>query len=63
MPSIANADVTIAIVLAAVVLTFGLASRLREGSGDAPQRLTRWRVGLLFLGVAIIVVMLLPRTR
>jgi hypothetical protein len=62
MPSIANADVTIAIVLAAVVLTFGLASRLREGSSDAPRRLRRWRVGLLFLGIAIIVVMLLPRT-
>jgi hypothetical protein len=63
MPSIPNADVAIAIVLAAVVLTFGLANRLREGSRDAPRRRLRWRVGLLFLGIVIIVVMLLPRTR
>ncbi|MFZ1964669.1 MAG: hypothetical protein WAU78_14595 [Roseiarcus sp.] len=63
MPSIPNADVRIAIVMAAVVLTFGLASRWRGASGDASQRPSRWRVGALFLGIVIIVVMLLPRTR
>jgi len=63
MPSIPNVDVRIAIVMAAVVLTFGLASRWRGGSGDASQRPPRWRVGALFLGIVIIVVMLLPRTR
>jgi hypothetical protein len=63
MPSIPNADVRIAIVIAAVVVTFGLAIRLREGSPDTPRRLPRWGVGLLLLGVVVIVVMLLPRTR
>jgi hypothetical protein len=60
MPSIANADVKVAIAVVAVVLTYGLAIRLRQGSPDAPQRLMRWRIALLVLGVVVIVVMLAP---
>jgi antibiotic biosynthesis monooxygenase (ABM) superfamily enzyme len=33
---------------------------LRQGSPDAPQRLMRWRIALLVLGVVVIVVMLAP---
>jgi uncharacterized protein YhhL (DUF1145 family) len=60
MPFAANADVRIAIVVVAVVLTFGLAARLREGSRDAPPGLTRWRVGLLLFGVVVMIAMLAP---
>jgi hypothetical protein len=63
MPSIPNVDVKIAIAVVAIVLTFGLAIRLRDGSPDAPQRLMRWRIGLLVLGVVIIALMLTPRLR
>jgi uncharacterized membrane protein len=63
MPSIPNADVTIAMVIVAVVLTFGLANRLRDGSRNTSHWLLRWRVGLLFLGIVIIIVMLAPRMR
>jgi hypothetical protein len=35
---------------------------MREGASNTSQRLMRWRVGLQFLAVAIIVVVLLTRT-
>jgi uncharacterized membrane protein len=50
-------------VIVAVVLTFGLANRLRDGSRNTSHWLLRWRVGLLFLGIVIIIVMLAPRMR
>lgn len=63
MPFAANVDVRIAIVVVAVVLTFGLAARLREGSRDASPGTTQRRVGLLVLGVVVIIVMLAPLAR
>ena len=34
---------------------------LREGAGNTSQRLMRWRVGLQFLAIVIVVVVLLTR--
>ncbi len=62
MPSIPNAAVTVAILAVAVVLVLGLVNMMREVASNTSQRLMRWRVGLQFLAVAIIVVVLLTRT-
>jgi hypothetical protein len=62
MPSIPNAAVTVAILAVAVVLVLGLVNMMREGASNTSQRLMRWRVGLQFLAIAIIVVVLLTRT-
>jgi hypothetical protein len=62
MPSIPNAAVTVAILAVAVVLVLGLVNMMREGASNTSQRLMRWRVGLQFLAIVIIVVVLLTRT-
>ncbi|HYA72134.1 MAG TPA: twin transmembrane helix small protein [Roseiarcus sp.] len=62
MPSIPNAAVTVAILAVAVVLVLGLVNMLREGASNTSQKLMRWRVGLQFLAIVIIVVVLLTRT-
>lgn len=61
MPSLPNAVVTIAILAVAVVLVLGLVNMMREGASNTSQRLMRWRVGLQFLAVVIIVIVLLTR--
>lgn len=61
MPSFSNAIVTIAILAVAVVLVLGMANLVRQGAGNTSQRLMRWRVGLQFLAILIIVVVLLTR--
>ncbi|MGD0642424.1 MAG: twin transmembrane helix small protein [Roseiarcus sp.] len=61
MSSIPNAAVTVAILAVAVVLILGLANMVREGAGDTSQRLMRWRVGLQFLAIVIVVIVLLTR--
>ena len=60
MPSIPSAAVTIAILAVALVLVLGFANLLRQQAGDTSQRLMRWRIALLVLGVVVIVVMLAP---
>lgn len=55
MPSIANSLVVVSVGAVAVVLLMGLANMLRGGAANTSQKLMRWRVGLQF--VAIIVVM------
>ncbi len=45
-----------AIVAVAVVLLFGLWNMMRGGSPDLSQKLMRWRVGLQFLAICIIMV-------
>lgn len=47
---------TVAVVAVIIVLGLGLWTLTREGSGNLSQKLMRWRVGLQFL--AIIVIML-----
>lgn len=50
-----NALVPVAISAVAIVLVLGLVNLVRGGSSNRSQSLMRWRVGLQFL--AIIVVM------
>lgn len=51
-----NAAVGVATGAVAVVLVLGLVNMLRGGSPSLSQKLMRWRVGLQF--VAIVVIML-----
>lgn len=46
--------VTFAVGAVAVVLLMGLINMMRGGSGSTSQRLMRWRVGLQFLAIIII---------
>lgn len=55
MGNLAENLVPIATIAVAVVLAMGLVNMLRGGSANRSQRLMRWRVGLQF--VAIIVIM------
>ena len=50
-----NLVISIALGAVAIVLLLGLANMMRDGSANTSQLLMRWRVGLQF--VAIIVVM------
>ena len=55
MPLLSDAVVALALAAVAIVLLLGLWNMLRGGSPNLSQTLMRWRVGLQFL--AIIVVM------
>ena len=55
MPLLSDAVVALALAAVAIVLLLGLWNMLRGGSPTRSQTLMRWRVGLQFL--AIIVVM------
>ena len=46
--------VPIAIGAVAVVLLLGLVNMMRGGSGNTSQKLMRWRVGLQFIAIVII---------
>jgi hypothetical protein len=50
----ANGLVGVATAAVAFVLLLGLANMLRGGSPNMSQRLMRWRVGLQFLAILII---------
>lgn len=52
----ANYIVPIAIGAVAAVLLLGLINMLRGGSGNTSQKLMRWRVGLQFLAICLIMV-------
>lgn len=47
-----------AVAAVAVVLLLGLANMARGGSANVSQRLMRWRVGLQFLAVVLIMAVL-----
>jgi cytochrome c oxidase assembly factor CtaG len=55
MPILSDTIVVVALIAVLVVLALGLWNMLRGGSPSRSQNLMRWRVGLQFL--AIIVVM------
>ncbi len=57
MPS-SNIIVGIATALVAGVLVLGLVNMMRNGSPDLSQKLMRWRVGLQFLAIVIIMAVL-----
>jgi len=48
--------VPIAIGAVAVVLVLGLINMMRGGSPNTSQKLMRWRVGLQFLAVVVIII-------
>ena len=55
MPILSDTVVVVALIAVLIVLVLGLWNMLRGGSPSRSQTLMRWRVGLQFL--AIIVVM------
>jgi len=58
-----SSGLVLAVVLAvALVLALGLINLVRQGAGNTSQRLMRWRVGLQFLAILVIVVVLLTRS-
>ena len=50
----ANFLVIVAVAAVALVLVLGLFNMMRNGSPNLSQKLMRWRVGLQFLAVVII---------
>ncbi len=50
--------VTIAVAAVAVVLVAGLWNMVRGGNSNTSQKLMRWRVGLQFVAVVIIMAVL-----
>ena len=53
--------VTIAVAAVAVVLVLGLFNMLRGGSPNLSQKLMRWRVGLQFVAILVILAALYLR--
>ncbi|MCA0318488.1 MAG: twin transmembrane helix small protein [Proteobacteria bacterium] len=51
-----SALVPVAIGAVAVVLVLGLINMMRGGSPNTSQKLMRWRVGLQFLAVVVIII-------
>ena len=56
--TVSGSLVGIAIVLVAVVLVFGLVNMMRGGSPNRSQMLMRWRVGLQFVAIVVIMIAL-----
>ena len=54
----ANAFVLVAIGLVFVVLCAGLINMMRGGSSNTSQKLMRWRVGLQFVAILVVVIVL-----
>jgi len=61
MPSLSNLGVAVAVGVVALVLVLGMVNMLRQGSSNRSQTLMRWRVGLQFLAILIIVIVLWAR--
>lgn len=49
-----NIAVSIAVLAVAVVLLLGLINMMRGGSSNLSQKLMRWRVGLQFLAIVVV---------
>ena len=54
----ANSFILVAIGLVFVVLLAGLVNMVRGGSPNTSQRLMRWRVGLQFLAILVVMIVL-----
>ena len=54
MHTLSNSLVVVAVVAVTFVLFMGLANMLRGGSPNLSQKLMRWRVGLQFLAIILI---------
>jgi hypothetical protein len=55
MPSFSHTIVAVAVLAVAAVLILGLINMLRQGEGNRSQMLMRWRVGLQFVAIVVIV--------
>ncbi len=55
MPTFPSVAVGLALLLVAVALVAGLVNMLRQGSANRSQVLMRWRVGLQFAAIVVIV--------
>ncbi|KAF0118298.1 MAG: hypothetical protein FD152_4706 [Xanthobacteraceae bacterium] len=51
-----NALVPVAVAAVAIVLVMGLVNMMRGGDPNTSQKLMRWRVGLQFVAIVIIVI-------
>jgi hypothetical protein len=54
MPLMSDAVVAVALVAVFIVLVLGLWNMMRGGSANRSQTLMRWRVGLQFLAIVVI---------
>jgi hypothetical protein len=54
----ANSFILVAIGLVFAVLVAGLVNMVRGGSSSTSQRLMRWRVGLQFLAILVVMTVL-----
>lgn len=54
MTGYANIAVTVALGAVAVALLLGLFNMMRGGAANQSQKLMRWRVGLQFLAIIVI---------
>jgi hypothetical protein len=61
MSALSNVGVGIAVGAVAIVLILGLVNMLRQGSSNRSQLLMRWRVGLQFIAIVVIVLVLWAR--
>jgi hypothetical protein len=61
MTALSNIGVAIALGAVALVLVLGLVNMLRQGSANTSQTLMRWRVGLQFLAIVVILIVLWTR--
>lgn len=61
MHTLSNMSVAIAVGAVALALLLGMINMLRQGSSSTSQTLMRWRVGLQFAAIVIIVLVLLTR--
>lgn len=56
--TLTNSIVLIAVIAVAIVLVLGLFNMLRGGSPNLSQKLMRWRVGLQFVAIVVIMAVL-----
>lgn len=61
MGSFSNILTGAALAAVALVLLLGLANMLRGGSPNLSQKLMRWRVGLQFVAIVVIMTVLFLR--
>jgi hypothetical protein len=61
MHAFSNVGVAVALGAVTLVLVLGLINMLRGGGANTSQQLMRWRVGLQFVAIVLIVIVLLTR--
>jgi Hypoxia induced protein conserved region len=61
MHMLPNISVGVAVAAVAAALLLGMINMLRQGSSSTSQTLMRWRVGLQFLAIVVIVLVLWAR--